>query len=291
MKILVAVDENLYSMYALGEAARLAQNTWPDVTLLAVETEANSLPAGDETLPLEERHPMLRTLRHYREAFLASMDQGAELYAAPPASPDFRAAGKNLLEEHAPGGRKDFRLRLRSGNAAKAILDETGEGQSDLVVLGCGQGGSGWGGCEVPGRVAEGAECSALVVKESRRPAKMTCCLDHANISQQSLEMINQLVTFHGVDLEIAGVLKRGELREDVERKMGEVLDYYLERGVRALVRVVDAGALPAFLSLGSRTDLMALWLGPKSPLQRLFTRDHVDELVNNALSSVLILR
>ncbi|WP_022660229.1 universal stress protein [Paucidesulfovibrio longus] len=290
MKILVAVDENLYSMYALGEAARLAMNTWPDVSLLAVERESSPL-FDDDAAPADERHPGIGTLRNYREEFLSIMGEEAQLYAAAPASPDFREAGKNVLEEKTDGGRKDFRLRLRSGNTVKAILAEAREEQSDLIVLGSARSGSGWGGGDVPGKVAEGADCSVLVVKEARRPAKVTCILDHANVSQQSLEMINQLVTLYGVDLEIAGVLKRGELREEVERKMGEVLDYYIQRGVRALVKVVDAASLGSFLSLGSRTDLMALWLGPKSGLQRFFKRDHVAELVNGALSSVLILR
>lgn len=291
MKILIAVDDNLYSMYALGEAARLAANTWPDVTLLAVEGEVPSGLDEEDGTPQEELHPRTATLRDYRGEFLSSLDEFAGLYGDVPAEPGFAEVGRGVLEEGMSGGRKALRLRLRKGDPVKAVLAEAREEQCDLVVLGCGRSG-GWGrDGDVPGRVAEGAECSVLVIKEERKPEKVSCILDHAYISQQSLEMINQLVTLHGVDLEVAGVLKNGELREEVERKMGEVLDYYLERDVRALVKVVDASALGSFLSLGSRTDLMALWLGPKSGLQRFFSRDHVAELVKGALSSVLILR
>ena len=291
MKILVAVDENLYSMYAVNEVARLAANTWPDITLLAVEGAKGVLVEEGE-IPLENIHPKIRMLRNYRSDFLGSLDSGDELY---PLSPDlqvFKSAGKNLLEEVATTGRKEFRLRLRTGAPAKAILTEARESDYDLIILGCGQGGCQWGrDGEVPGKVADGADCSVLVVREAKQPHKVTCCLDHANISQESLEMINQLVTLYNVDLEIVGVLNKGEIREDVERTMAEVLDYYIQRDVQALVKVVEASMLESFVSIGGRTDLMALWLGQKSALQRIFPNHRVGKLVNNALSSVLILR
>lgn len=291
MKILTAVDENLYSMYALGEVARLAANTWPDMTLLAVEDGSRAPADADNPPPQEAIHPKIKTLRTYRADFMAMHDAFPALYAGPEGR-DFEQPDKNLLEDAWTDGRKEFRLRLRSGNPAKSILAEAREAGSDMVVLGCGQGVCGWGSHgQVPGKVAESADCPVLVVKEAKRPDKVTCCLDHAHVSQQSLEMINQLVTLYGVDLEIAGVLKHGELREDVERTMGQVLDYYLERDVRALVKVVDADALESFIAMGARTDLMALWLGHKSALARLFPGSKIAALVNSALSSVLILR
>ncbi|MDK2957610.1 MAG: hypothetical protein PWQ57_3108 [Desulfovibrionales bacterium] len=283
MKILVAVDGNVYSRYAVGEAARLAANTWPDVTLLAVDSEDR---------PMDQAHPKITALRKYRDDFLARMDRDLAVYGSPPSPDALSAPAPGVLEEASPGGRKAFTLKLRKDRPYKAILTESREDRCDLVVIGCGQGDGAWEqDPEAPGKVAELADCSVLVVKEARRPAKVSCCLDHDNVSQQSLEMINQLVTLYGVDLEIVGVMNHGELKENVERKMREVLDYYVERGVRTLVKVVDASSLDAFISASARTDLVALWMGAKSILQRLFPSAKVAPLVGNALSSVLILR
>ncbi|WP_027185061.1 universal stress protein [Desulfovibrio inopinatus] len=281
MNILVAVDEHPYSSYAIGEVSRLAGNTWPDVTLLGVAPEISP----------DENNPMLRMLRNYRRDLLAGMGSTAEIYGTVSDTGEFRLVEKNVLEESA-SGRKTFRLRLRSDDPAKSILTEAKHASSDLIILGCSQGESDWSNdTTVSGKVAEGAECSVFVVKETKFPAKVTCCLDHAHVSQASLEMINQIVTLYGVDLEIVGVQKHGSLKKDQEQVMGNVLDYYLERNVRALLRLVDDDALESFFSMGARTDLMALWVGPTSPFQRFFPRHRVSELVNSSLSSILLLR
>jgi len=76
-----------------------------------------------------------------------------------------------------------------------------------------------------------------------------------------------------------------------VERTMGEALDYYLQRDVRALLKVVEERELESFIATGARTDLMALWLSPQSTLHRIFSRERFASLINNAASSMLILR
>jgi hypothetical protein len=103
--------------------------------------------------------------------------------------------------------------------------------------------------------------------------------------------MINQLVTFHNADLEIVGILRHAQLKDEVEQQMGEVLNYYLKQNIRALVRVVDENSLESFISSGTQKNMMAVWLSPKSTLQRLFSRDKIATLVNKTLSSILILR
>ena len=50
--------------------------------------------------------------------------------------------------------------------------------------------------------------------------------------------MINQFVTLYGVDLEIVGIQKHGELNKDQEELMGKVLDYYLERNVSCVFTI-----------------------------------------------------
>ena len=280
-------DENAYSRYAVNQAARLAANTWPDVVMLAVEQKRSYL--VEEDMAQEHAHPKTRLLRRYRADFLEALGAEVDIYGREADTPFDRLNG--VLEEDA-SGRKAFRLHVRNGNPVKAIKTEAKEAGSDLIILGCGQHEGGWGlGSDVPGKIADSADCSVFVIRENMMPSKVVCCLDHANVTQESLELINQCVTLYGAELEVVGVLKRGELKEDVEAKMGEVLDYYLKRDIRALVRVVDEHSLEAFIEAGGKNDLMALWLTHKSPLQRLLPGSRVVSLVNNSSSSILILR
>ncbi len=281
MNILVAVDEHPYSSYAVSEVSRFASNTLPDMNLLAVENCSST----------EEYDVAFRMLHNYRNDMLSGMEAMAEIYGDAKESTGFQPVEKGIVEE-VMSGRKTFRLRIHPGDPVKTILAEAKQASSDLLVLGCGQGDCDWGGqTGVPGKIAEGAESSVFVVKEAKRPTKVTCCLDQTSVSQASLEMINQFVTLYGVDLEIVGIQKHGELNKDQEELMGKVLDYYLERNVRAFLRLVDDNTLDSFFSASAHTDLMALWVGQKSLFQRLFPRHKVSDLVNSALSSILLLR
>jgi nucleotide-binding universal stress UspA family protein len=270
------------------QAARLAANTWADVVMLAIEKDRAYI--AEEELDPAHAHPRLRLLNRYRADFLDALGPGADLYDDREDAPFVRRADKVLEQDLS--GRKGLKLRLRGGDPVKAITGEARALGCDLVILGCGHHEGGWGrGSDVPGRVADAADCSVFVIREEPVTSKVVCCLDHADISQESLELINQWVTIYAAGLEVVGVLKKGELREAVEAKMGEVLDYYLRRDVNALIRVVDEESLEAFIESGRKDDLMALWLRHKSPLQKLFHSKRVNALVNHASSSMLILR
>ncbi|QGY39473.1 universal stress protein [Pseudodesulfovibrio cashew] len=288
MKLLVAVDENAYSRYAVHQAARLAANTWPDMVMLAIEK--NRTYVDEDDLNPEEAHPKIRLLHRCRTDFLEALGPDVDLYGR---EEDLTLAHKpgKVLEENA-SGRKSFLLHLRHGDPVKAITAEARAEKSDLVIVGCGHHDAAWGrGSDVPGKVADAVECSVYIIRENMTPSRVVCCLDHAHVSQESLELINQWVTLYGAELEVAGVLKHGDLRENVEAKMTEVLDYYLDRGIQARVRVVDESSLEAFIEAGGENDLMALWLHHQSPLKRLFSTSKVASLVNHASSSMLILR
>ncbi|RLB20858.1 MAG: hypothetical protein DRG71_09165, partial [Deltaproteobacteria bacterium] len=68
MRILVALDTNPYSKYVVHEVAKLAMNTWADVTLLGVEAKrpASSVNGVQSLRDL----PIVRKLREFREEFL-----------------------------------------------------------------------------------------------------------------------------------------------------------------------------------------------------------------------------
>ena len=289
MKVLVPVDENLYSMYAIRHAARLAVNTLPEVVLLAMEKSKTDL--DSDSIPFELSHPKMRMLHNYCKDFLNQLGPDSELYCSAEDKPEVKAIDKALYEEKMSGMKK-LRLHLRSEAPAKAILKEAKRINSDLIVLGCGHGVCDWmGDSQAPGKVAENADCSVLILKKEQDISKVVCCLDHAHATQESFEMINQLVTLYNADLEIVGVLKHGQLQEEVEHQMSEVLDYYMKCGIQALVKVVDEDSLEAFISSGSENELLAVWLSPMSLLKKLLSRGKVAAFVEKTLSSLLILR
>jgi len=172
-------------------------------------------------------------------------------------------------------------------------LAEAEDEESDLIVLGCRKGRDcGWEeDSSVPQKVAKGARCSVLVAKEEKRPNKIVCCLDHDSVSQASLEMINQMVTLHQAELAIVGLTDSKRLREEVDRKMNEILSYYTTQKIKAWVSVIDASFLDTFIMEAAEKGLIAVWIGKKSLLRKFFTQDHVEKLTTIAQSSVLILR
>jgi nucleotide-binding universal stress UspA family protein len=182
MKILFVGDEHPYSAYALDEVVRLALNTWADVTLLAASPALTA--KGSEGAPAPPlTHPLIQALR---------------------------------------GVKKDVRVCIRGGDAAQETVAEAKEAESDLIVLGCQKGDScSWkGGPEVPQKVVNDAACSVLLVKEQQPVNRILACLDQSYISQDSLEMINQMATIHKAQVELIGLSQTGDMKKDVYRRL-----------------------------------------------------------------------
>jgi nucleotide-binding universal stress UspA family protein len=142
MRILAAVDRHPYSALAIAEAAKLAKNTWANVTLLGVD--AKSLPRGERSAGNHmgsdmAHHPLIETLRHYREEFLKYFKGGDSPYAGQEFDYEVVEMKKGIWEELrvCRAGKKDLRVRMRLGNPLKEILSESLEKESDLIVLGC----------------------------------------------------------------------------------------------------------------------------------------------------------
>jgi len=252
--------------------------------------------SGNPNGELRPEHPIVEALRNYREEFLSYFPNNED-------SPyDKKECGYELIEVRrgvweelyvCRSSRKDFRVRVRFGTPAKEILAEAEEEESDLIVLGCTKRRDcGWEqDTSVPQKVVRGANCSVLVVKEEKRPNKIVCCLDHDSVSQESLEMINQMVTLHQAELAIVGLTDSKRLREEVDRKMNEILRYYTAQKIKAWVSLVDVSFLDTFIIEAAEKALIALWIGKKSLLGKFFSQDHVGRLTTIAQSSVLILR
>ena len=287
MRILFAGDEQPYSAYALKEAARLAMNTWADMTLLGVQ------PGGGAAAPAA---PALNlALTSYRKTFLNSWEGEDSPYALANWQYEWAPLKDGVLEEKlvCRSSKKDFKVRLRVGNVAAGILAEAREEGGDLIVLGCSRGGAcQWSGSpEVPQKVAADADSSVLLVKEEQPITRILACLDQTHVSQSSLEILNQMVTMHGAQLEVIGLNPEAGLKKEVYTRLIEVGDYYQERGVKVTTRITEIADFENLITQETKQDLLALWMGKKSLLQRFFPRDWVGRFVAKAQTSVLVMR
>ncbi|NOX33962.1 MAG: universal stress protein [Deltaproteobacteria bacterium] len=271
MRILFAADENPYSADALLQVARLGENTWADITLLGVSSRSRTMDGKADAL-----------IKAYHQKLLGYFDSNT--------SPYFQvkpgAGGKG-------GIHKQIITRVRKGNPAKEILEEAKNQESDLIAVACSNKEDyAWEGAgNVPLKVARDAACSVLVIKEDKKINKVLCCLDHDNISQESLEMISQMVTLFKADLEIVVLKDSDDVQERIEKKLSWLINYYSARSIFPCIELVKLSHLETFISQQARWGLMAMWMGKKSILERVFPSNKVSRLLKANESSVLLLR
>lgn len=284
MRILFAADEHPYSACALPQVAHLGENTWADITLLGIAAPSKHTSVSEDASDAAQsrRAFMLSVLEDYHQKLLACFE--------PTASP-YLQAGADDGEKS--GICKQIMTRVRTGHPASEILDEANQNGSDLVVLGC----SSIDGCawaetgRVPLKVARDAACSVLVIKEDKKIKKVLCCLDHDNISQQSLEMISQMVILFHSDLDIVVLTDGEDVQQKIETKLAWLINYYSARNIFPCIELVKLASLETFVSQQTRWGLMALWMGKKSILERVFPSSKVSRLLKANDSSVLLLR
>ena len=288
MKILFAGDEHPYSAYALNEVVRLATNTWADVTLLAVAAADTGAKPGED-------HTLGRALHGYRETFLNRAGGEGSPYAPGAPRIEWIPVSGGQWEELlvTRGAKKDVSVRLRYGNEAQEILAAARDEDSDLIVLGCTRGAQCiWqGSAPVPQKVVNDAGCSVLLVKEEQPISRILACLDQSYISQDSLEMINQMATIHGAQLELIGLSQGGDMKKDVYRRLIEIGDYYEDRQIKVTTRLTEIAEFEDFIGQELQQDLLALFMGKKSLLDRFFPRDWAGRFVSKCQTSVLVMR
>jgi nucleotide-binding universal stress UspA family protein len=287
MKILFAGDEHPYSAYALNEVIRLAMNTWADVTLMTVAP-------GDTPAPRPD-HPLVQALQGYRDLFLKSADMEGSPYARKEWRHEWLPLKTGGWEELlvCRGDKRDVRVCFRAGSAPQEIVAEAREEETDLLILGCTQGQDCiWqGAAVVPQRVVSDADCSVLLVKEEQPIIRILACLDQSYISQESQELINQMATIHQAGVELIGMSQSGDMKKDVYRRLIEIGDYYEDRQIKVNTQITDIGDFESLVGSELKQDLLALWMGRKSLLDRVFPRDWVGRFVSKCQTSVLVLR
>jgi nucleotide-binding universal stress UspA family protein len=294
MRILFAGDEQPYSAFALNEAVKLAMNTWADVTLLGLMPAGHARKPGTPG-PFPPEHPLPQVLGRYRQTFLKSWQEGESPYTPTSLQYEWLPLKKGLFEEVlvSRGTKRDLKVLLRLGQPDQEILNQAREEESDIIVLGCtGKEQCLWEGAPLlPQKVVNDAECSVLLVKEKQPITRILACLDQSYISQDSLEMVNQMATLHGSELELIGLTQEGGLKKDVYRRLIEIGDYYEDRQIKVTTRLTEVSEFESFVSGELKEDLLALWVGKKSLLDRFFPRDWVGRFVSKCRTSVLVMR
>ena len=283
MKIIVAVDSNPYSGHVAHEVGKLAVNTWADITIIGVLSPTEDTTVARETLKEQ--------LVKYRRIILDSYTSDSCPYNRD-AVEQWEQTEDGYSTARTGGGLKQLQLLIAKGSAAQEILLYNQRSESDLIVISCDKDlGCSWQSGKVPMKVATEASCSVLVVKETKEPEQVVCCLDHDHVTQYSLEMINQLVTLYGAELKIVGISDSDSLKENIEQKMQQLLEYYNNIKLTPWLEVVDGATMPSFISMESQKNLVALWVGPTSFLNRFFPKKRISSFISDSPSSVLLLR
>jgi hypothetical protein len=294
MRILFAGDQHPYSEFALKETVKMAQNTWADVTLVGIHATA-SAKEKTKTGVWPVDLPVSEAMRGYRETFLNGWIKAESPYDVQDGRYEWIMVENGRWEEAKVlrGSRKEFRVRLRIGNPAQEILEEAGADGSDLIVIGCTKGENCvWADARpVPQDVVNDADCSVLLVKEEQPVTRILACLDQGYISQESLEMINQMVTIHGARLELVGLSQNGDMDKTVYTRLIEIGDYYNDREIDITTRLTEVADFERSITAELGNDLLALWVGKRSLLSRFFSRDWVGRFVSKCKSSVLVMR
>jgi hypothetical protein len=245
--------------------------------------------------PFQPRDPRVQALRRYREEFLEILGSSDSPYALERWDHEWIPLRNGSWEEIkvCRGVKKDVKVRIRAGNADTEILNEAEKDGSDLIVLGCGKGGQcGWeSSAAAPRKVAGNAACSVLLAKEDKPIRRILACIDQISVSQESLEMINQLVTIHDAQLELIGLTQDGAAKSEAYTRLIQIGDYYSDKGIPVNARLAESSKFEAVISTDTGQDLLAFWMGKKSLLTLLFPRDWVERFVGVCQSSVLVLR
>jgi hypothetical protein len=274
MNILVVVENSGFNRKLAKEVGRLAANTWANITLLGY------LPSFQEKA--------LRTLQEniirYREAILTSFPEDSSPYPQS-WSEKWQEKGENLFIA-SDSGQKFLDLIVSKFKKNLGCLSGIRKKRIDLLILG------NRSDYQSPlvARVME-TDGSLLVVKGTEDPQQIVCCLDHDQVSHNSLEMINQLVTLYGAELKIVGFAKGGQNQNRIESCLQGLLNYYSVMKITPWLELVDASIKAQFLVQESQKNLVALWCEKKNANHGSMLGREEIAFLKEAATSVLVLQ
>jgi hypothetical protein len=89
----------------------------------------------------------------------------------------------------------------------------------------------------------------------------------------------------------LIGLSQDGAMKKDVYRRLIEIGDYYEDRQIKVSTRLTEIADFENFIDKELQQDLLALFMGKKSLLDRFFPRDWAGRFVSKCQSSVLVMR
>jgi len=274
--MLIALDQNKKSAHTLNQVARLAANTWADITHLGVLPKKSGAAIGSD---------FVETMNQYQKTVLDQFDSEDCPYAKSIENYELAEIEPGVFEKICTPDSmlKELKVKIRIENPAKSILEEVHENDYDLIIL----------PDDMDGyyKVAMAAKCSVLVLRKEIQKRRILCCLDHDLVSQESLEMISQMATLFNADLTIAGLTKNQDLKQNVQEKMDWLLKYYISKNIQPWIELVEISGLDNFVSQKGQWSLIAMWMGEKSIFEKIFQSSKVKTLLKNSISPVLLLR
>ncbi|SFM68906.1 universal stress protein [Thermodesulforhabdus norvegica] len=297
MRILFVADQHEYSLYALDELTHVAENTFSDVTMLGILPRQLIPKRGCKggLFDLGFEHPLIDALERYRQRFMEHWKPEE----CPYRDNDFRYEWFCVEEGHyeqikvCRGRLKDLRVKIRFGQPVAEVLSAVDEEGVSLVVLGCTYGPE----ClwqddpAFPRKLVNTLPCSVLLVKEKEPINEIHACLDESTITQESLELVNQMAVIHNAKLNIIALTKGGGVKRDVYAWFDEIYGYYRNRGLDVSSSFTEIDDFEKFITERVQNGLLALWMGKKSLLDRLFQRDSIEHFIGTSRTSVLVLR
>lgn len=285
MRILVALDTNPYSHFVANEVGKMAVNTWSDITLLGIQDPKESFNKIEDS-------PLAKNLLDFREIVTSYYPKGECPYSRDQIT-SFTKIDENTYVATGKGGLKTLKILIKRGtNLAEEIVKQAEEDESTLIIIGCNkEDNCKWQMQDVPAKVAYEANCSVFVVKENKNPEQIVCCLDQEYITQNSLELINQMVTLYKAELRIVGISQGKGLKIKVENTLKNLFMYYLKQDIPIWLEAIDSSVFPNFVNQVAQNSLIAIWVGQKSFIKKFFPDEKISNLINTAPSSVLLLR
>lgn len=252
MNILVVVEHTRFKRKLAKEVGRLAANTWANITLLGHLPQF--VPQFEEEEPAELQENIFR----YREAICNSFPDESCPYPIK-WSEKWQKKGQSLFIT-TDSGHKFLDLIVINHQKNLKVISLVRNKTIDLLILGDQ---SDYRSALVAGAME--AAGSVLVIKGTEDPQQIVCCLDHDQVSHNSLEMINQIITLYNAELKIVGFSDGGRNQSRIESCLQHLLNYYSKLKVTPWLELVDASIMVQFLIQEAQKNLVALQCSKKS--------------------------
>ncbi len=303
--ILVCIDGSEQSYRSLRYAARLGRGVDADIVLLYVRPADQGLRSGGFQVSLARQNmldwglelPGIKYLKKGRDLLLELGDMSedweqksthTEIAGDP--------LGDNRIEYINEQGKKIV-LKLKvAPDIATGILEQRERGQYDLIILGAPSRRQGtaipFGETSVAERVAQQAPCSVLVARALEEGHGHLICTDG---SEKATEMVRRdavLASRCDCAISLLTVSPDVEGEPAAARVVAEAKAMVESMGIEVVETITRVGnPVDEIIDVGPDYSLIVLSDTSKSGLKRLFVGSAALKILQNAFTSVMIVR